>query len=79
MGFGIWSCHEAPRAVWVAGGDDGRVRVVVAHEDPGLPNWLETAGHDRGTMCWRWIHAQSHPQPIATVVPLAALRAERCG
>lgn len=33
---------------------DGRVRVVVAHRDPGMPNWLETAGHREGTMCWRW-------------------------
>ena len=25
---------------------DGSVRLVVAHEDPGLPNWIETAGHE---------------------------------
>ncbi|MGH2668785.1 MAG: DUF1214 domain-containing protein, partial [bacterium] len=37
---------------------DGSVRVVVAHEDPGLPNWIETAGHRHGTMCWRWIGAK---------------------
>lgn len=34
--------------------EDGFVTVVVAHNDPGLPNWLETAGHHEGTMCWRW-------------------------
>ncbi len=32
---------------------DGSIRLVVAHEDPGLPNWLETAGHTSGTMCFR--------------------------
>lgn len=33
---------------------DGRVRVVVAHRDPGVPNWIRTCGHEEGTMCWRW-------------------------
>jgi hypothetical protein len=33
---------------------DGTVTVVVAHEDPGYDNWIETAGHREGTMCWRW-------------------------
>lgn len=34
--------------------NDGTVQVIVAHRDPGLPNWIETAGHEEGTMCWRW-------------------------
>lgn len=50
--------------------DDGSVRVVLAHSDPGVPNWLTTDGHTCGTMCWRWIHAEHHPQPHARVVPL---------
>jgi hypothetical protein len=33
---------------------DGSVRVIVAHEDPGVSNWIETCGHNEGTMCWRW-------------------------
>ena len=33
---------------------DGKIRVVVAHRDPGHPNWIETAHHREGTMCWRW-------------------------
>lgn len=40
---------------------DGSVRICVAHRDPGLPNWLHTAGHHVGTMCWRWIGAREHP------------------
>ena len=56
--------------------DDGSVRLVVAHEDPGLPNWLETAGHTSGTMCFRWIGAAEHPEPRTRVVKLAALRAQ---
>ena len=53
---------------------DGSVRVVVAHEDPGLPNWLDTCGHRQGTMCWRWIRASAHPQPATRVVRLGTLR-----
>jgi hypothetical protein len=52
---------------------DGSVRVVVAHRDPGHPNWLDTVGHRRGTMCWRWVRASDHPQPRTRVVPLAEL------
>ena len=53
---------------------DGSVRVIVAHRDPGLPNWITTDGHDRGTMCWRWIRADHHPKPQTRVVDLAELR-----
>ncbi|MGE0785153.1 MAG: DUF1214 domain-containing protein [Sandaracinaceae bacterium] len=51
--------------------DDGSVRIVVAHDDPGVPNWLTTVGHDRGTMCFRWVRAKQHPQPRCRVVKLA--------
>lgn len=40
---------------------NGTVRVIVAHEDPGLPNWLSTAGHTEGTMCWRWYRPLGDP------------------
>lgn len=48
--------------------DDGSVRVIVAHRDPGLPNWINTVGHDCGGMTWRWIKAADHPQPRTRVV-----------
>ena len=56
---------------------DGSVRLIVAHEDPGLPNWLDTAGHTSGTMSFRWIRAEEHPEPATRVVKLAELRASR--
>ena len=43
---------------------DGSIRVVVAHKDPGLPNWLNTCGHDEGTMCWRWYRLAEGSLPI---------------
>ncbi len=54
---------------------DGGVRIVVAHRDPGVPNWIETAGHSQGTMCFRWIRADVHPQPVTRVVKLSELTA----
>ena len=53
---------------------DGSVRIVVAHEDPGLPNFIDTCGHDLGTMCLRWVRAKEHPTPRTRVVKLASLK-----
>ena len=50
--------------------EDGSVRIVVAHEDPGVANWIHTTGHESGTMCFRWIKAAQHPQPATRVVKL---------
>ena len=52
---------------------NGSVRVIVAHEDPGHPNWIETCDHERGTMCWRWVRADEHPEPQCRVMKLAEL------
>ena len=54
---------------------DGSVRVVVAHEDPGVPNWVQTVGHTSGTMLWRWVRAKDHPVPHTRVVKLAEVAA----
>jgi len=55
--------------------DDGSVRIVVAHEDPGVPNWIQTVGHSRGTMCFRWVRAEEHPRPATRVVAREAVAA----
>lgn len=34
--------------------DDGRIRFVISERDPGLANWLECAGHQRGYLQMRW-------------------------
>ena len=54
--------------------DDHSVRLIVAHKDPGHPNWIETAGHTSGTMCFRWVRAKESPQPQTRLVKLSSLR-----
>ncbi|AMO55946.1 DUF1214 domain-containing protein [Endozoicomonas montiporae] len=56
---------------------DGSVRLVISHTDPGAPNWIETAGHNIGTMCWRWIAADHHPELKTRVLKLTELK-ETC-
>lgn len=55
-------------------GQDGRVRFVIAHADPGVPNWLDTAEHRDGLLTYRWFWPESDPTPTTRVVPLAELR-----
>jgi hypothetical protein len=45
----------------------------VAHEDPGLANWLDTAGNHHGAMIFRWLRAEAAPVPEVRVLPFAAL------
>ena len=52
---------------------DGSFRLIVAHEDPGLPNWVDTAGHRRGTMALRWAKATDHPQPSLRIIKASSV------
>jgi hypothetical protein len=53
---------------------DGSFRVVVAHRDPGVPNWLDTEGHSLGTIFWRFVLPSAPPEAIACkVMALAEL------
>lgn len=55
---------------------DGSVQVVVAHEDPGCPNWLDPGGRVEGTMCWRWVRAETHPEPTCRLLKLDDFKAQ---
>ncbi len=33
---------------------DGKIRIVVADADPGVTNWVQTLGHQRGFLQFRW-------------------------
>jgi hypothetical protein len=56
---------------------DGSVRIIVAHRDPGLPNWIDTTGHFCGTMCLRWVQPDATPTPHAYVVKHSELHARK--
>ncbi len=57
---------------------DGSIKVIVAHEDPGHPNWIRTVGHELGTMCFRWVRPEvdDPPEPSCRVVSIDEVRAE---
>ena len=56
--------------------DDGSFRLVLAHEDPGVANWLHTEGRESGVIYWRWVFpTEQPPTPVGTVVKLAELTA----
>ncbi|MBB5705075.1 hypothetical protein [Sphingopyxis panaciterrulae] len=53
---------------------DGRFRAVIAAEDPGVPNWLDTAGRFKGVVQGRWYQASAAPTPTLKRVALSDLR-----
>jgi hypothetical protein len=52
---------------------DGVCRVVVAHQDPGVANWLDTVGHERGVVIFRWVRVSHRPQPDLRLVTFSDL------
>ncbi len=53
-------CINKSNAVY---NEDGSVTVVVAHSNPGMPNWIDTCSHYEGTMCWRWYRLAEGESP----------------
>jgi hypothetical protein len=53
---------------------DGTVKVIVAARDPGHPNWLDTAGHARGTIGVRWVG-----KGVPEVIPSARVERSPAG
>jgi hypothetical protein len=54
--------------------DDGVFRAVVAHHDPAVPNWLDTLGHTKGPLLFRWVVADHGPATKTQVVPFDQVR-----
>ena len=44
---------------------DGRVRYVISLRDPGVHNWLDTAGWVEGSFCARWTYCAEDPAGIS--------------
>ena len=47
---------------------DGTIRYVVAETDPGVPNWLDTAGHRGGFLTLRWTYSSPPAEMPKTTV-----------
>jgi hypothetical protein len=63
------NCHHAMLE------DNGELILVVAHRDPGVPNWLDPSGHVEGYITVRWIGATDYPLPQCAQMKRDALPA----
>jgi len=54
---------------------DGKVRFVIAHARTGHANYLETAGHRRGFMTFRWVGERETKLPLPKVTKLPVAQA----
>jgi hypothetical protein len=44
---------------------DGRIRLVMAHRDPGVHNWMDTQGFERGNLTYRHM-LEGHPAVLTS-------------
>lgn len=54
--------------------EDGVLRVVISARDPGVPNWLDTAGYPKGAIQGRWTNCDTRPLPTIRKVALSEVR-----
>jgi hypothetical protein len=47
---------------------DGVFRAVISATDPGVANWLDTAGHSNGAMLLRCVRTETAPVPSSHIV-----------
>ncbi|MEH6581524.1 MAG: DUF1214 domain-containing protein [Halioglobus sp.] len=48
--------------------EDGSFEMIIAHEDPGRDNWLDTEGRPYGIMFWRFQLPEGPIEPLETEV-----------
>jgi hypothetical protein len=54
---------------------DGSFRIVIAHEDPGVPNWIDAEGRPSGLVFWRFqLPEEEIVTPVGKIVPVGSLR-----
>ena len=54
---------------------DGRVRIVVAAADPGVPNWIDPGDRDHGVMGLRFVQPATVPEITCRLMPVEELSA----
>jgi len=51
---------------------DGSFQMVIAHEDPGHPNWIDAEGRPSGLVFWRFqLPGEEIQTPVARLVPVS--------
>lgn len=63
-------CINKHQAVYDA---NGGMTLVLSERDPGVPNWLQTAGVRQGTMCLRWVGAKEQCHPTTKLISIEQL------
>ncbi|MFA7268331.1 MAG: hypothetical protein WC073_03185 [Sterolibacterium sp.] len=53
---------------------DGMLRIVISAQDPGVPNWLDNAGYEKGMICARWQKCDIYPEHTTRKVKTADVR-----
>ena len=67
------NCLTTYNCAQAAADSDGHVRIVVAHRDPGVFNWLDTTGLRQGVMLYRLIGPRAIESPATTLVDFGKL------
>ena len=60
--------HSSLNAAQAAPDADGKLRFVISARDPGVKNWLDTAGYAMGMIQGRWTGCDSQPIPSVRLV-----------
>ena len=66
--------HSSLNGAQAPADKDGVLRIVVSARDPGVPNWLDTAGYPTGVIQGRWMECSSKPAPTVRKVALADVK-----
>ncbi len=62
--------HSSLNAAQAAPDADGKLRIVISARDPGVRNWMDTAGYPRGLIQGRWMGCDTDPIPEVQKVKL---------
>jgi len=66
--------HSSLNGAQAPADSDGKLRIVVSPKDPGVRNWLDTAGYATGMIQGRWTGCDSEPIPVTKKVKLSQVR-----
>jgi hypothetical protein len=66
--------HSSLNAAQASADKDGVLRIIVSARDPGVPNWLDTAGYPTGVIQGRWLDCSSKPIPTVRKLAMADVK-----